>query len=352
MTAEALVRRALRHAETAERDVMPAEPGDVPGMAAQTSPVGVSLQRGDSFLRLLADPDVTDVLVNGPGDVWQERNGFLERSGVRVDRDDINALIERLLVPSGRRVDRSSPIVDARLADGSRINVVLTPVAVDGPCVTIRCFSANGHSLDEFTNPTVAIALAAAVAQRRSIVVSGATGAGKTTMLNALALHIRTGERIITIEDAAELHLPGDHVVRLETRPPSPEGTGRVTVGDLVRNALRMRPDRLIVGECRGVETFDMVQAMHTGHRGSLTTVHANDAADALRRLESMMVTAQPEVPVSVLRTQLASAIDLVVHLDRDPSGNRRVAQIVEVGEVCDGDAIPLVDANMLGVDQ
>ena len=328
-----LVHNALRHADP----LLPATEverlgGEVLGDLAGFGPM----------LRLLDDPQVTDILVNGPGEVWVERDGTMQRSGVAIGAEAIAGAIEHLLAVSGRRVDRSSPIVDARLADGSRLNVVLSPIAVDGPCVTIRRFADHRLGLADFADPATVELLVEVVAARRSVVVSGGTGAGKTSLLNALAAHIAPSERVVTIEDAAELRLPGDHVVRLETRPPTAEGSGRITVDDLVRNALRMRPDRLIVGECRGVEAFDMVQAMHTGHRGSLTTVHANDAGDALARLETMMATARPTLPLAVLRAQLASAIDLVVHVGRDSLGQRRITRVVEVGTVVDGYALPL----------
>lgn len=288
---------------------------------------------GSSFPSLVADPSVTEVMVNGPGEVWVERDGQVRRSGVWLDDQQIAALVEQLLMTSGRRVDRASPLVDARLADGSRVNIVLPPIAIDGTCITIRRFGVHGHTLEDFADPAQRLTLTDAMARHHTIVVSGGTGAGKTSLLNALAAHLDPSERIVTIEDAAELRLPGGHVLRLETRRPNAEGVGNVGVGDLVRNALRMRPDRIVVGECRGAEAFDMVQALHTGHRGSLTTVHANDAADALERLEAMMVTAQPSIPLPVLRRQLTSAVDLVVHVARTATGERRVVEVLPVGE-------------------
>ena len=233
---------------------------------------------------LLADPTVTEVMVNGPGPVWIERDGRLERVDVALDNATIGLLIERVVGPLGLRVDRASPLVDARLADGSRVNVVVPPLAIDGPCVTIRRFGTRRITLDEVCPPGVAALLAWAVRARCNVVVSGGTGAGKTTLLNALAAAIPAGERVVTIEDAAELRLPGDHVVRLESRPPNAEGAGAVDIRELVRNALRMRPDRIVVGEVRGPEALDMLQAMNTGHEGSLSTCHANGPADALRR--------------------------------------------------------------------
>ncbi len=282
------------------------------------------------LLGLLDDPEVSDVLVNGPGEVWREHSGRLERTGVWLRRTDIEAVIEQLLVTSGRRVDRSSPIVDARLDGGSRLTVVLPPIAVDGPCLTIRRFTRRGRTLEDFADDDTVALLVAAVERRSSIVVSGATGAGKTSLLNALAAHIDARERIVTIEDAAELDLPGEHVVRLETRPPSAEGRGLVTIADLVRAALRLRPDRVVVGECRGSEACDMIQALHTGHRGALTTVHANGPADALERLV-VLAAGSPGAPdQEVLREQLVGAVDLVVHVARGESGRRRVVDLLE----------------------
>lgn len=283
-----------------------------------------------SLLGLLTREGISDVLVNGPGEVWCERDGVLERTGVWLRRRDIDRLIEQLLTTSGRRVDRTSPVVDARLSDGSRLNVVLPPIAVDGPCVAIRRFTIQGRELSDFADPDVCAQLVEAVARRCNIVVAGPTGAGKTSLLNALAAHIDPSERIVTIEDAAELALPGEHIVRLQTRDASPEGTGRVTTADLVRTALRLRPDRILVGESRGAEAHDMIQAMHTGHRGSMTTVHANSAADALERLAVLAATAGNGIGIDVARTQLASAVDLVVHVARGVHGRRRIAQVLE----------------------
>ena len=285
-----------------------------------------------ALLSLLDDPDTTDLRVNGPGEVWRDRRGVLERTGIWLRRSDIDAIIEQLLVPSGRRVDRTSPVVDARLAGGSRLTVVLPPIAVDGPCLTIRRFTTRGRTLEDFAAPDMCASLVEAMRQRMSIVVSGPTGAGKTSLLNALACHIDSGERVVTIEDAAELDLPSGHVVRLETRAASAEGRGRVTTADLVRTALRLRPDRLIVGECRGGEAHDMIQAMHTGHRGSLTTVHANGPEDALERLAVLAATSGHGIGVDVVRAQLTAAVDLVVHLDRGANGRRSVVALHEVG--------------------
>jgi len=281
---------------------------------------------------LLDDPEVTDVLVNGPGPVWVERGGRLERTTIVIPtRDDVMRLVERAVAPLGLRIDLSSPYVDARLPDGSRLHASIPPIAVDGPFLAIRRFAAVGVSLDDLAGEAIGALLAAAVRRRRTIVVSGATGAGKTTMLNALAAEIDERERIITVEDTAELRLPHDHVVRLEARPANADGVGEVSIRDLVRNALRMRPDRIIVGECRGGEAFDMLQAINTGHLGSMTTCHANSAADALVRLEAMALLAGVGLPPEAVRRQLERAIDLVVHLERRADGSRRVASVVPV---------------------
>ena len=283
---------------------------------------------------LLADPDVSDVMVNGPGRVWVERRGRLEQSGVTFDSDaDVMRLIERAVAPLGLRIDVSSPYVDARLADGSRLHASIPPIAVDGPCLAIRRFAAVAVTLSELAGDAAAALLKTAVQRRRTIVVSGATGAGKTTMLNALAAEIGVDERVITIEDTAELRIARPHVVRLEARPANADGVGEITIRDLVRNALRMRPDRIVVGECRGAEAFDMLQAINTGHLGSMTTLHANSAADALVRLEAMVLMAGVGLPAEAVRRQLCRAIDLVVHVERTPSGDRRVSAVMAVDE-------------------
>jgi len=284
---------------------------------------------------LLADPSVTEVMVNGPGRVWVERHGCLERVALTLDRSTVEHLIERVVGPLGLRVDRSSPLVDARLPDGSRVNAVVPPLAIDGPCLTIRRFGARRVTLAEACPPGVAELLEWAVGARANVLVSGGTGAGKTTLLNALAAAIPASERVVTIEDAAELCLPGEHVVRLEARPPNAEGAGEVRVRDLVRNALRMRPDRIIVGECRGPEALDMLQAMNTGHEGSLSTCHANSPADALRRLETMVLTGSVALPLVAIREQIDAALDLVVQVARRRDGSRAV---VEVAELTGGD--------------
>jgi pilus assembly protein CpaF len=270
-------------------------------------------------------------MCNGAGPVWVERSGRLERLALWLSADDVALLIERVLTPLGLRADRTAPLVDARLADGSRVNVVIPPLAIDGPCLTIRRFGARAVTLDHVAVPPVAAFLRSAVEARLNIVVSGGTGAGKTTLLNALAACLPAEERIVTIEDAAELRLPLTHVVRLEARPSNAEGAGTVHVRDLVRNALRMRPDRIVVGEVRGAEALDMVQAMNTGHEGSLSTCHANSPTDALRRLETMVLSGAAGLPLAAIREQLAASVDLVVHVARRPGGARRIVDVAEV---------------------
>jgi pilus assembly protein CpaF len=282
------------------------------------------------------------VMVNGPGLVWVERAGRLSRTDVVVDCALAEHLIERVVAPLGLRVDRVSPFVDARLPDGSRVHAVVPPLAVDGPHLTIRRFGARAIPLTSMCSPDVARLLAAAVRSRLNLVVSGGTGSGKTTLLNALAAEIPPGDRIVTIEDAAELRLPGDHVVRLEARPANADGLGEVTVRTLVRNALRMRPDRIVVGECRGPEALDMLQAMNSGHEGSLSTCHANGPADALRRLETMVLMGEVALPLAAVREQLVAALDLLVHVVRRPDGSRVVAA---VAEVVDESASPVLRA-------
>ena len=281
---------------------------------------------------LLADAHVSEVMVNGSGIVWIERAGALIATDSHLSAVEVEALIERVLGPLGRRVDRSSPFADGRLADGSRVHVVVPPVAIDGPHLTIRRFRPVDVALDDFADPTVVELLCEAIDRRRNLVVSGATSAGKTTLLNALACRVGTTERVITIEDAAELRLRLPHVVRLEVRPPNAEGAGAIDQRELVRNALRMRPDRLIVGEVRGGEAFDMVQAMNTGHDGSMSTCHANSVVDALRRLETMVLVAGTGLPLDAIRQQIGSSIDLVIHVARGANGQRRIVDIAEIG--------------------
>ena len=284
---------------------------------------------------LFRDPAVSDVFVNGSDEVWVERLGVLERTDVTfADDAAVLAAVERTIAPLGLRLDRASPLVSARLPDGSRLHAVIPPVSVGGPIVAIRRFTAVAPNLDTFVDwgsmtDAQRIVLEQAVIDRRNIVVSGGTGTGKTTLLNALAAAVPAGERIVTIEDAAELNFSG-HVVRLEARPPNAEGRGRVTLADLVRTALRLRPDRIIVGEVRGAEALDMISAMNTGHDGSLSTVHANGPDDALWRIETLALTGSEGVGETAVRRQLRSAVDLVVHLNRREA-HRRVESIAEV---------------------
>jgi pilus assembly protein CpaF len=295
---------------------------------------------------LLADPDVEEVMVNGAARVYVERRGRIEPTTVRfADEAELRNAIDRILAPLGRRVDELSPMVDARLPDGSRVNVIIPPLAVDGPALSIRRFSAARPGPAELVELGTLSArmhglLERAVGARRSILVSGGTGSGKTTMLNALSSFIAPGERVVTIEDAAELRLRQQHVVRLESRPSSVEGRGAVTIRDLLRNALRMRPDRIVIGEIRGPEALDLLTALNTGHDGALSTVHANSPEDALRRLETLALMAGVGLPHEAIREQLRRGIDLIVHLQRAPDGARRVTEIAEVVSAAGGVAV------------
>ena len=280
---------------------------------------------------LLADASVSEVMINGPGPVWIERGGTVSRSGVSLDRAAVDLVIERIVSPLGRRVDQLTPCVDGRLPDGSRVHVAVPPVAVDGPYVTIRRFVVPDVALEMFAAPPVVALLEELVDRGANLVVSGGTGAGKTTLLNALAGRVSHQQRVITIEDAAELQLEHPHVVRLEARPETREGTGAVTIRDLVRNALRMRPDRLVVGEVRGPEALDLLHALNTGHAGCLSTVHANGPADALRRLAALATAADERLGVEAVRDHVTAAIDVVVHLGRSRDGTRRLAAVAEV---------------------
>ena len=287
---------------------------------------------------LLRDPAVDEVMVNGPASVWVERRGRLERAEVAfASESDLRHAIERILAPLGRRVDEAEPLCDARLPDGSRVNVIIPPLAVDGPVLTIRRFRSRGLSPDDLVElgawtPPLRDVLRRAVGARLNVLVSGGTGSGKTTTLNALSSFIPAGERVVTVEDAAELRLQQPHVVRLEARPAGLEGRGEVTIRRLVRNALRMRPDRIVVGEVRGPEALDMLSAMTTGHDGSLSTVHAGSAEEALRRVETLALMADVGLPHAAIREQVAEAIDLVVHQSRLTDGARRVVSLSEVG--------------------
>lgn len=286
---------------------------------------------------LLRDDSVTDILVNGPRIIYVEKRGKLELTSLRF-RNDAHVLhvAQRIASAMGRRVDESSPMLDARLKDGSRVNVIISPLSLLGPCISIRKFSRQFLDFNNFVlfgtvSPELGRALEIAARCRLNVIISGGTGSGKTTLLNAMSSMIDHGERIITIEDAAELQLQQPHVIRLETRPPNIEGVGQVVQRDLVRNALRMRPDRIIVGEVRGPEAFDMMQAMNTGHNGSMSTIHANSARDALARIENMILTANVNLPVRAIRGQITSAIDLIVHTERMRDGVRRVTEVMEV---------------------
>ncbi|MEA2348018.1 MAG: pilus assembly protein CpaF [Thermoleophilaceae bacterium] len=292
---------------------------------------------------LLGDSRVDEVMVNGPDDVWVERAGKLHRARVSFGSDaELMHAIEAVLTPLGRRVDEATPLCDSRLPDGSRINVIIPPLCLSGPCLTIRRFRPQGMGMADLvalgTLPVeLADLLRERVAGRCSILVSGGTGSGKTTTLGALSEAIPAGERIVTIEDAAELRLRQEHVVRLEARPPNLEGRGEVTIRQLVRNALRMRPDRIVVGEVRGSEAFDLLLALNTGHEGSLSTVHANGPEDALRRIETLALMAGMGLPHAAVREQVAGAIGLVVHQARLPDGSRRVQSVAEVVRVAGG---------------
>ena len=309
---------------------------------------------------LLKDPSVTEVMVNGPDSIYIERKGRLQKTDVRFrNTEHLMHIIDRIVTAVGRRVDESSPMVDARLADGSRVNVIIPPLSLTGPCVTIRKFSKDVLTVDKMIefgsfDQRMAEFLEDCVKGRLNIVVSGGTGSGKTTLLNVLSSYVPATERIVTLEDSAELQLKQDHVVTLETRPPNIEGEGEVTMRDLVRNALRMRPDRIIVGECRTGEALDMLQAMNTGHDGSMTTAHANSARDALSRLETMVLMSGMELPLRAIRSQTASAVDIIVQIARLRDGSRKIINIAEVTGM-EGDIITLQDLFYFenhGVDQ
>jgi pilus assembly protein CpaF len=307
--------------------------------------------------RLLADESVTEIMVNGPYDVWIERQGRLYETNVRfTDDGHLRRIINKIVAQVGRRIDDSSPMVDARLPDGSRVNAVIPPLSLTGPLVTIRKFATKRFQLDDLvrlgtlTDDTVDF-LTRCVQAELNVLISGGTGTGKTTLLNALSAAVPNEDRIVTIEDAAELQLNQRHVLRLEARPKNIEGEGEIPIRDLVRNSLRMRPDRIIVGEVRGGEALDMLQAMNTGHDGSLCTVHANSPRDALSRIETMVLMAGYDLPVKAIRQQIASALDLIVHLDRLDDGSRRVTAITEVQRM-ESDVITLQDIFEFKVDQ
>ena len=309
---------------------------------------------------LLKDPTVSDILVNGPHKVYVERRGKLEKTDVKFrDNEHLLQIIDRIVSKVGRRVDETSPMCDARLPDGSRVNAIIQPLALDGASLSIRRFGANPLKLEDLLNfkaftPEMAMLMEACIKARLNIVISGGTGCGKTTLLNTLSSFIPHDERIVTIEDAAELQLQQDHIVRLETRPPNIEGKGAVHTRDLVRNALRMRPERIIIGECRGGETLDMLQAMNTGHAGSMTTLHANSPRDAQARLETMIMMAGMELPIKAMRQQISSAVDLIIQANRLQGGPRKITGIVEVLGM-EQDVIIMQDIfrfKQLGIDQ
>jgi pilus assembly protein CpaF len=298
---------------------------------------------------LLDDQDVSEVMVNGPKKVFIEKNGKLIKTPVTFDDDDhVLRVIDRIILPLGRRVDADTPTVDARLPDGSRVNAVVRPVSIDGPSITIRKFKRDKLSIQQLIDlgsltPQMAEFIRACVLAHLNIVISGGTGSGKTTLLNVLSSYVPEEERIVTIEDAAELQLQQDHVLRMETKVANTDGKGAVTIRDLVRNSLRMRPDRIIVGECRGGETLDMLQAMNTGHDGSLTTLHANSPRDAISRMETMVLMAGMDLPLKVVRQQISSAVDLIIQQTRLKDGSRKVTAITEVVGM-EGDVVVLTD--------
>jgi len=298
---------------------------------------------------LLEDEDISEVMVNGPKKVFVEKKGRLTKSPVTFDDDDhVLRVIDRIILPLGRRVDADTPTVDARLPDGSRVNAVIRPVSIDGPSITIRKFKKDKLSIQQLIdfgslNAQMAEFIRACVLAHLNIVISGGTGSGKTTLLNVLSSYIPEEERIITIEDAAELQLQQDHVLRMETKVANTDGRGAVTIRDLVRNSLRMRPDRIVVGECRGGEALDMLQAMNTGHDGSLTTLHANSPRDAISRMETMVLMAGMDLPLKVVRQQISSAVDLIIQQTRLKDGSRKVTAITEVVGM-EGDIVVLTD--------
>jgi len=299
---------------------------------------------------LLADPSITDIMVNNKDEIYIERSGKLELTSKKfISNDQVKTIIERIIAPIGRRIDESIPMVDARLPDGSRVNAIIPPLSLTGPSLTIRKFRKERFKTEELIelktlSQAMAEFLRACVISRKNMIVSGGTGSGKTTILNVLSAFIPNRERIVTIEDAAELKLHQEHWIRLESRPPNIEGRGAITIRDLFRNTLRMRPDRIIIGECRGIETLDMLQAMNTGHDGSMTTVHANSTHDALVRFDSMILMAGIELPIRAIREMIASAINVIIHTARLPDGTRKIMQITEVAGMKDEMHIDLRD--------
>jgi pilus assembly protein CpaF len=311
--------------------------------------------------RYLKDSEITEVMVNGPHSIYVERSGKIETVPAQfVDEDHLRRIIDKIVAQVGRRIDEATPMVDARLLDGSRVNAVVHPLAIGGPFLTIRKFATDPYTIEDLIgfgtlNPATARFLEACVVGRLNCIVAGGTGTGKTTTLNVLSSFIPDDERIVTIEDAKELQLHQDHVLAMEARPPNIEGRGQVTIRDLVRNSLRMRPDRIVVGEVRGGEALDMLQAMNTGHDGSITTVHANTPRDALARIETMTLMAGFDLPIRAIREQMSSALDLIVHLTRLRDGTRRITHVTEV-QGMEGDVITLQDIFLfdygMGIDQ
>jgi len=331
-----LHRRVLTTLEGIVKDVAPRLPPEITPQALIKEVYDEAVGLG-AIEDLLADPDITEIMVNGALRVYVERKGRIELTDrTFLDDKSVMAVIERIVSPLGRRIDESQPYVDARLRDGSRVNAIIHPLSLIGPCLTIRKFSKIPLTADDFVRLGTWTGgmrdfLKACVEARKNIIVSGGTGSGKTTLLNVLSSFLPENERIITIEDAAELQLKQDHVISLEARPPNIEGKGAVTIRDLVRNALRMRPDRIVVGECRGGEALDMLQAMNTGHDGSLTTVHANTPRDVISRMETLVLMSGMDLPIRAIREQITSAVDVIIHEARLSDGSRRVVNVTEV---------------------
>jgi pilus assembly protein CpaF len=322
-----------------EAPVMPARESEVVAARVQARVSGLG-----PLQPIVDDPAVTDVLINGSGPVWVERNGVVRPTAVTMSSEEVHQVVERILGPLGLRVDRANPIVDGRLADGSRIAVVGPPLSIDGLVVAIRRFSTSVIALETFASLDVVALVDQLVAARANLVVYGGTGSGKTTLLRAMADRLPAGERVVTIEDTAELCLPGEHIVQLEARPPNAEGVGEVTIRQLVRASLRLRPDRIVVGEVRGPEAFDMLWSMASGHDGSMSTCHANSAVDALARLETFVLTAALGLPLAAVRAQIRSAVDVLIGVERGAGGSRVVNSVSEC--VTEGDELavtPLV---------